>query len=208
MLMSSEENGHPQSSQDTDRHTVPIGSTGLSINLTYVKSLLGIFEAAMIILSLICLICAGAGANLACDYSYGSNYGFYEFVAGTVFLTDFINYLIFAISIDEKWCLRLVPWLVWHFVVGVIFTFLFFVASIVMVSHICGRGGYAAAAVFGFIATIVSGVDTFFCLLSLRRDHSPTDNKFLNILGVPHSSSASPQSPQYDSESVPESSKY
>lgn len=65
------------------------------------------------ILSVICLICAGAGANLSCDYTYGSNYGFYEFVAGTVLLTYFIDYIIFAISIDEQWCMKFIPWLLW-----------------------------------------------------------------------------------------------
>lgn len=65
------------------------------------------------ILSFICLICTWAGANLNCDYTYGSSYGFFEFVAGSVFLTDVINYLIFALTIDEKWCMKFVPWLVW-----------------------------------------------------------------------------------------------
>lgn len=56
-----------------------------------------------------------------CDYAYGSNYGFYEFVAGTVFLTYFIDYLIFTISIEERWCMKFVPWLVWVRSVSCIF---------------------------------------------------------------------------------------
>eukprot|EP00105_Crassostrea_gigas_P025945 XP_011446704.2 PREDICTED: CKLF-like MARVEL transmembrane domain-containing protein 4 isoform X2 [Crassostrea gigas] len=201
--MASTEGGDqpPESKQDSVR----IGSTCFSINLNYVKSLLGIFEAAIIILSLICLICAGVGANLACDYTYGSSYGFYESVAGTVFLTDVINYLIFALSIDEKWCMKFIPWLVWHFFIGAIFTFLYLIASIVMVTHTCGRGGYTAAAVFGFITTIVSGVETYFLLLSLRQDHAPTDNKVLNMLGVPKGSTQCPQNPDYDRDILPES---
>lgn len=201
-MASNEESSQPA---ETQRHSIPIGSTSISINLSFVKSLLGIFEGAIIILSLICLICAGAGANVVCDYAYGSNYGFYEFVAGTVFLTYFIDYLIFTISIEERWCMKFVPWLVWHFFSGVIFTFLYLIASIVMASHTCGRGGYTAAAVFGFITTIVSGVETYFLLLSLRQDHAPTDNKVLNMMGVPQGNSASPQSPEYDPESIPES---
>nr|XP_011446706.2 CKLF-like MARVEL transmembrane domain-containing protein 4 isoform X2 [Crassostrea gigas] len=151
-------------SPETQGNTRRIGNTCVSINLTFVKSRLGIFEAAIIILSFICLICTWAGSNLACDYTYGSSYGFFEFVAGSVFLTDFINYLIFALTIDEKWCMKFVPWLVWHFFIGAIFTFFLLIASIVMVSHMCGQGGYAAAAVFGFITTIVSGVETYFLL--------------------------------------------
>lgn len=34
-----------------------------------------------------------------------------------------------------------------HFFIGAIFTFFLLIASIVMVSHMCGQGGYAAAAV-------------------------------------------------------------
>ena len=34
-----------------------------------------------------------------------------------------------------------------HFVTGIVFTFLYFIASIVMASHVCGRSGYAAASV-------------------------------------------------------------
>uniref|UniRef100_K1R5E5 MARVEL domain-containing protein n=1 Tax=Magallana gigas TaxID=29159 RepID=K1R5E5_MAGGI len=135
--MASTEGGDqpPESKQDSVR----IGSTCFSINLNYVKSLLGIFEAAII-----------------------------------------------------------------HFFIGAIFTFLYLIASIVMVTHTCGRGGYTAAAVFGFITTIVSGVETYFLLLSLRQDHAPTDNKVLNMLGVPK---ATPQSPEYDAGSIP-GSKY
>lgn len=58
--------------------------------------------------------------------------------------------------------------------------------------------------VFGFITTVVLGVETYFLLMSLRRDHAPSDNKVLNMLGVPPSNSASPQSPDYDPESVPD----
>ncbi|XP_048752866.2 CKLF-like MARVEL transmembrane domain-containing protein 4 isoform X2 [Ostrea edulis] len=205
--MSSTEENAPNS-QETDRQTIPIGSTSFSINVTFARSFLGIFEAVIILLSLISLICAGAGANLACDYNYGSNYGFYEFVAGSVFITYLIDYVIFIISIDEKLCLKLVPFLFWHFVVGAMFTLLYLIASIVMAAHICGQGGYAAATVFGFISTVVMGIHTYFCLLSLRHDHAPTDNKVLNMLGVPQENSASSQSPQYDPENLGESSKY
>ncbi|XP_078335351.1 uncharacterized protein LOC111134320 isoform X2 [Crassostrea virginica] len=190
--------------RSAEKQSVPIGSTSLSINISFVKSLLGIFQGVVIILSVICLICAGAGANLSCDYTYGSNYGFYEFVAGTVLLTYFIDYIIFAISIDEQWCMKFIPWLLWHFVTGIVFTFLYFIASIVMASHVCGRSGYAAASVFGFITTVVLGVETYFLLMSLRRDHAPSDNKVLNMLGVPPSNCSSPQSPDYDPESVPD----
>lgn len=79
-----------------------------NINIAY-NTVFGFFQ----ILSFICLICTWAGSNLACDYTYGSSYGFFEFVAGSVFLTDVINYLIFALTIDEKWCMKFVPWLVW-----------------------------------------------------------------------------------------------
>lgn len=79
-----------------------------NINIAY-NTVFGFFQ----ILSFICLICTWAGSNLACDYTYGSSYGFFEFVAGSVFLTYFINYLIFALTIDEKWCMKFVPWLVW-----------------------------------------------------------------------------------------------
>lgn len=192
-------------SPETQGNTRRIGNTCVSINLTFVKSRLGIFEAAIIILSFICLICTWAGSNLACDYTYGSSYGFFEFVAGSVFLTDVINYLIFALTIDEKWCMKFVPWLVWHFFIGAIFTFFLLIASIVMVSHMCGQGGYAAAAVFGFITTIVSGVETYFLLQSLRQDHAPTDNKVLNMLGVPKGSTQCPQNSDYDRDILPES---
>ena len=58
--------------------------------------------------------------------------------------------------------------------------------------------------VFGFITTVVLGVETYFLLMSLRRDHAPSDNKVLNMLGVPPSNRTSPQSPDYDPESVPD----
>lgn len=85
----------------------------LKNNYTLIKNCIYITLFFFQILSFICLICTWAGANLNCDYAYGSSYGFFEFVAGSVFLTDVINYLIFALTIDEKWCMKFVPWLVW-----------------------------------------------------------------------------------------------
>ncbi|XP_022342615.2 uncharacterized protein LOC111136217 isoform X1 [Crassostrea virginica] len=198
-MMSTDEN-----KEATESHSVPIGTSCLSIDLAFVKSRLGVFEAVVIILSLICWICSAAGANIACDFAYGSNYAFYEFVVGSAFLTYLINYLIFAIKFDEKWCMKFVPWLVWHFVMAAIFTFLYLIASIVMVSQTCGQAGYAAAAITGFITTVVFGFGTYFLLLMLREDHAPSDNKFLNMLGVPRRSHTSTQSPEYDSESFPD----
>nr|XP_034299141.1 uncharacterized protein LOC105341725 isoform X3 [Crassostrea gigas] len=139
-------------SPETQGNTRRIGNTCVSINLTFVKSRLGIFEAAIIVRILSWL------------WYFEIQDSVQHSKTGSVFLTDFINYLIFALTIDEKWCMKFVPWLVWHFFIGAIFTFFLLIASIVMVSHMCGQGGYAAAAVFGFITTIVSGVETYFLL--------------------------------------------
>ncbi|XP_078335353.1 uncharacterized protein LOC111132293 isoform X1 [Crassostrea virginica] len=197
-MMSTEE-----SKEATESHFVPIGTSCLSIDMAFVKSHLGVFEAVVIILSLVCCICSAPGSNIACDIAYGSNYAFYKFVVGSAFLTYLINYLIFAIKFDEKWCMKFVPWLVWHFVVAAIFTFLYLIASIGMVSKTCGQAGYAAAAVTGFTTTVVFGFGTYFLLLMLREDHAPSDNKFLNMLGVPRRSDTS-TSPEYDSETFPD----
>uniref|UniRef100_K1RBY5 T-box transcription factor TBX20 n=1 Tax=Magallana gigas TaxID=29159 RepID=K1RBY5_MAGGI len=133
-------------SPETQGNTRRIGNTCVSINLTFVKSRLGIFEAAIIV--------------------------------------------------------RILSWL-WYFEIQDSVQHSK-AASIVMVSHMCGQGGYAAAAVFGFITTIVSGVETYFLLQSLRQDHAPTDNKVLNMLGVPKGSTQCPQNPDYDRDILPE----
>ncbi|XP_078335354.1 uncharacterized protein LOC111132293 isoform X2 [Crassostrea virginica] len=164
-MMSTEE-----SKEATESHFVPIGTSCLSIDMAFVKSHLGVFEAVVIILSLVCCICSAPGSNIACDIAYGSNYAFYKFVVGSAFLTYLINYLIFAIKFDEKWCMKFVPWLVW---------------------------------VTGFTTTVVFGFGTYFLLLMLREDHAPSDNKFLNMLGVPRRSDTS-TSPEYDSETFPD----
>lgn len=46
--MSSTEENAPNS-QETDRQTIPIGSTSFSINVTFARSFLGIFEAVIIV---------------------------------------------------------------------------------------------------------------------------------------------------------------
>lgn len=45
-MASNEESSQPA---ETQRHSIPIGSTSISINLSFVKSLLGIFEGAIIV---------------------------------------------------------------------------------------------------------------------------------------------------------------
>ena len=64
------------------------------------------------VLSLLGLISIAAGFQPACDFRYGSSYGFYDFIGGTVFVTRFILYVLFVVSIEEKWCFKFVPWLI------------------------------------------------------------------------------------------------
>ncbi|KAK3085695.1 hypothetical protein FSP39_007359 [Pinctada imbricata] len=172
------------STSDDDLYKFSIGSCNLSLNLTYMKSILGILNAAEIVLSLCGLISIAAAFQPVCDFKYGSSYGFYDFIGSTVFVTRTILYILFVLSVEEKWCMKFVPWLIVRFFVLAVYALFYLIASIAVVANICYQDGNTVAGIFGFMVTGVLAADCVFSLLKLRNEHPPSSNRILIILGV------------------------
>ncbi|XP_067652811.1 CKLF-like MARVEL transmembrane domain-containing protein 7 [Haliotis asinina] len=161
---------------------------GIYIDITYCKSRHGILTAVTTIISLIGFICMSAGrASVYCDYLYGSAYSFYGFVSMSDFLTGLINYIIFMLVLYEKIIFKFVPWKIWDLIWSGLWSFFYFVASIVVAVQACSQAGNAAAAVFGFVAMGLHVAMAYFAFKAWREERSGTGG----VTG-PQSSSTAP----------------
>ncbi|XP_060595040.1 uncharacterized protein LOC132749326 [Ruditapes philippinarum] len=130
------------------------------IDLSFVKSLYGIFVAAELILSLLGLISVSVPKNEGCAYLYSSSYSYYEFTASSCFIVSLVWYILYALAITKK--LGFIRWDIAEIVWIGFYIFNYLIGSAVIASKACGQGGYKAAAAFGFLCLIVLIAHEFF----------------------------------------------
>ncbi|XP_046354297.2 CKLF-like MARVEL transmembrane domain-containing protein 4 [Haliotis rufescens] len=170
--MDNEPESASQNTNKEGRETVDL-KWGIYIDITYCKSIHGILTAAITIISLIGFICLSAGrANIYCDAVYGSGYSFYGFVSMSDFLTGLINYIIYVLVLYEKIIFKFVPWKIWDLIWSSVWSFFYFIASILVAVQACGQAGNAAAAVFGFMALGLHLAMAYFSFKAWREERS------------------------------------
>ncbi|XP_053305124.1 CKLF-like MARVEL transmembrane domain-containing protein 4 [Spea bombifrons] len=136
------------------------GLRGISCDLEYIRSPLGILKCIQVLLALLSFICIETIMEcFPCEGLY-----FFEFVSCSAFVVTGVLLVIFALRLRDK-----VPPVNWDLVdlvnAGVSALF-FFIASVTLASINHKSGSAIAAAIFGFLATIAYTAHAF---LSLRR---------------------------------------
>ncbi|XP_060081046.1 CKLF-like MARVEL transmembrane domain-containing protein 7 [Ylistrum balloti] len=187
--------------EDVDIKNVKVGAITIPLNLSYVKSPLGIVTAVSGILSLLCAILVSASYNINCYAGYGSTYDFFEFVSTSWFILTFFRYIIFLLTNKNGvLCGSFVPWTLLMMANTAIYIIMFFFGSIAMAVSSCWRGGYKASAAFGFFTTFTCIAELVLLLFRLRKEHEPTQNRILILMGVPELNQRGAP-PPYDPES-------
>lgn len=130
------------------------------IDMSFVKSLYGIFVAAELIWSLLGLISVSVPKNEGCAYLYSSAYSYYEFTASSCFIVSMVWYFLYLFAITKK--LGFVRWDIAEIVWIAFFILNYLIASSVIAAKACGQGGYNAAAAFGFFCWGVLIAHEFF----------------------------------------------
>lgn len=177
-------------------------------SLVFIKSINGIFNIVLVILSLLCLIILSAAKDVGCVTAYVSTYGFYNFAYGSCVVTYVLRFIIYVLSLNTK-LLWIFPWLIWNPAVSLFFAICFFFSSVAVLANVCGRlGGYAAAGAFGFITFAVMTAELVYNIIVLRRDHPPTENKILLKIGVERKPPGTTPEYQADGDAQQEESKY
>ncbi|XP_045193065.2 uncharacterized protein LOC123549219 isoform X2 [Mercenaria mercenaria] len=130
------------------------------IDLSFVKSLCGIFVAAELVISLLGLISVSVPKNEGCAYLYSGAYSYYEFTSSSCFIVSLIWYVLYALAITKK--LGFVRWDIAEIVWIGFYIFNYLISSAVIAAKACHQGGYKAAAAFGFICWGVLIAHEFF----------------------------------------------
>lgn len=146
------ETGFP--GQHTTTTTV-ISSTTVQTNIrfdpSYVKTIPGILKVFQVLCSLIgfiCILCSRLSVSKGSYYSWISMIAFWF----TGILLGF--YLFHIVNKFYK-----IPWLKIEFVFNALWTLLYLLAAILVVT--VGDNAHSAAAFFGFVATLAYSIDTF-----------------------------------------------
>ncbi|XP_046549501.1 uncharacterized protein LOC124259406 [Haliotis rubra] len=118
------------------------------IDITYCKSIHGILNAAITVVSLIGWV---SSLNGVISRDSGSGHGFYEFVSGSVFFSGIVSYFIYSIVIHKNIRFNFDPCkdMMWYSVWSV----LYFIASNMVENDKCDA--CESVAVFGYTAGVL-----------------------------------------------------
>ncbi|XP_023235391.1 plasmolipin-like [Centruroides sculpturatus] len=129
---------------------------------SYVLKLPGWLKCGECLISLLGFICSRSSR-----YNESSSANWYGFVSMTAFWVTLILLVMYLFHIIEK--IHFIPWILGEFVYCAIWTLFYCIAAIVVAAKASGDDAYAAAAVFGFIAMVIYGVDAFLKYKAWRR---------------------------------------
>ncbi|CAL1603734.1 unnamed protein product [Knipowitschia caucasica] len=139
---------------------------GLRFNMEYLKSYFGILKVVEVVLSLISFICIETIMQCSpCGAIY-----FFEFVSCIACVVTSILLFIFCLSLHTK-----VPQINWNLTDlanTAISTVFFFLCSLVLAFVNHSTGAEIAATFFGFLVTVVYGVNTFLAVRRWRRGNT------------------------------------
>lgn len=139
--------------------TTTTSTPRISIDKGYIHTQYGRFNLILVVLNLICFICVSAQPWS----SYIPPQGWFYFVCVTGFWTSLIDLLLGFCQLQSRLG-RIVPWDLGQMIFHGIWCF-FYLTAASAVTHYASyqnREGWYAATVFGFIATIVYGVITYY----------------------------------------------
>ncbi|KAL3860279.1 hypothetical protein ACJMK2_010421 [Sinanodonta woodiana] len=123
------------------------------VDVSFVKSIIGIIMAFEIILSLLGLIIVSASYIEACDFLYGKTYSYFDFVTASCFFTSGAWYILNALGVLKKF--GVIRWDIGELIWCGFYTFNFLISSSVLAAHSCYQESYKAGAAFGFFCLIV-----------------------------------------------------
>ncbi|XP_049872206.1 CKLF-like MARVEL transmembrane domain-containing protein 4 [Pectinophora gossypiella] len=126
---------------------------------SYVKTIPGMLKVAVVVLDLLGFICIQSSAF----WSNGRGV-YFNIVAHLGLWFSGIMLALYLYHIVEKY--HNVPWLRIELVVYVLLTFLYLIASTIVVAF--GSAAYSAAGFFGYIAMVVYGFDAFLKVKAVR----------------------------------------
>lgn len=129
------------------------------VDMSYIKSIPGIIQAAELILSLLCIICVSVPKNEGCAYLHSGTYSYMEFTSSSCLISSIIWYALYCFAITKK--IGVVRWDITQVIWCAFYALNYFIASCVLAAHVCQQGGYKAATAFGFLCLIVILVDGF-----------------------------------------------
>ncbi|KAK7115290.1 MARVEL domain-containing protein 1-like [Littorina saxatilis] len=143
----------------------------IPVDLNFVKSLEGIMDLVIAMLSLIAWICIAPAIPVYCIDAYGGGYSFFEFCAGSTFLTMTLWYIMFVVMINQR--LKIVPWRLGQLIILGGFGALYVIAAIVVAARTCHQGSLAAASAFGFLTTIAMAGHFYYSFRLWRETEVP-----------------------------------
>lgn len=145
---------HYDTQTTTQQTTTTSSQVGLQID--YVKSIPGILKIVEIVVSIVTFICASIRLGWV---PLGG--GWVQFVSMTAFISTFVFFIFHFLNIISKIPAN-IPWNLIEFIYYCIFTGLYLIAAIVAAARGNLDPSIGATAFFGFVATVVYGIDTFF----------------------------------------------
>ncbi|XP_063330518.1 CKLF-like MARVEL transmembrane domain-containing protein 4 [Pelmatolapia mariae] len=136
---------------------------GIVCDMEYLKSYFGILKVVEVVLSLIGFICIET--IMMCS-PCGGVY-FFEFVSCSALVVTGVLLLIFCLNIHTK--VPHVNWSLTDLVNTGASTLFFFLSSLVLACINHNTGAEIAAVIFGFLVTVVYGINTFLAVRKWRR---------------------------------------
>ncbi|XP_028293281.1 CKLF-like MARVEL transmembrane domain-containing protein 4 [Gouania willdenowi] len=136
---------------------------GLRCDVEYLKSYFGILKVVEVALSLLGFICIET--IMMCS-PCGGIY-FFEFVSCSAFVVTGVLLIIFCLNLHTK--VPHINWSLTDLINTAVSTLFFFLSSLVLACINHKSGAEIAAVIFGFLVTVVYGVNTFLAVRRFRR---------------------------------------
>ncbi|XP_069509205.1 CKLF-like MARVEL transmembrane domain-containing protein 4 [Ambystoma mexicanum] len=131
------------------------GLRGIRCDLDYIRSHLGILKVVEVVLALLAFICIETIMQCSpCEALY-----FFEFVSCSACVVTGALLLIFSLNLHMR--MLQINWNLTDLINTGLSTLFFFIASIVLAAVNHKNGAEIAAAIFGFLATVVYAVNTY-----------------------------------------------
>ncbi|XP_062845716.1 CKLF-like MARVEL transmembrane domain-containing protein 4 [Trichomycterus rosablanca] len=134
----------------------------ISCNTRYLTSQPGILKILQVVLSLIGFICIET--VMMCSPCAGVY--LFEFVSCSAFIFTGGLLLVFSLNLHTK--VHQVNWRLTDLINAVCSTLLFFIASVVLAALNHQSGAEIASVIFGFVVTVVYGVNMYKCIRQWR----------------------------------------
>ncbi|NP_001279693.1 CKLF-like MARVEL transmembrane domain-containing protein 7 [Callorhinchus milii] len=157
--------GSMEQSTTTTITTTTTSSTTSCIDRNYMKSsdgFLKLIQAGVLLIAFVCVHC-----SLWTNYS---TYRYFEIVAIWFLIMALMFYLIYFTRLHLK--ITCIKWSFTEFLHNVVATILLFIASAVAAANSHGFAGLASGAFFGFVATLLFGINAFLDF-KMYRDPQP-----------------------------------